>query len=391
MGPSPARVFLFCFVLSPLFLAATHAQDAPPPKPKPPAEGSSPSSSTSKHSSSLPATIVIRADTPCKVAVDGESRGTLQTGQARKVDVKLGEHLVEADSLEGGFHWEQTFTLKEAGQIIVKTDLLNVKQAAQDKKEREEREAAAARQREADLAREKIEQEERQKEAVPHAQRAQQLLNDKRESDSLAEFKLAVQLDPGLAAQYQPIIQRLSDQMAAKYHAERGAQFRRQADEASQINNTELWEQLYGQATAEFRVAVRLDPSIAQWHLALAQCLPGRTLEREEEAQAALNLDPTLAPAYVLLGVDTAQVAPSADDDGARIRNWQRAEALFRKALDLNPNDAFSRGYLGRCLARQGRYPEAVNEYRRSLQLDPNSGWQNDLNEALGAMKKHSK
>jgi Protein of unknown function (DUF1566) len=108
----------------------TVAQGEPPPKPKPTVTTVIPSPATSKQFATLPATIVVRADQACKLTLDGDSKGTMQASQAKKIDVKLGEHLIEAVTLNGSYHWEKTVVIKETGQIIVKIELLEVKKAA---------------------------------------------------------------------------------------------------------------------------------------------------------------------------------------------------------------------------------------------------------------------
>jgi adenylate cyclase len=75
----------------------------------------------------------------------------------------------------------------------------------------------------------------------------------------------------------------------------------------------------------------------------------------------AFALDPTLSEAYTALGeIKTLEYA------------WQEAERAFRRAIELNPNDARAHSNLGYIvLAPLGRYEEAVGEVRRALTLDP--------------------
>jgi hypothetical protein len=137
-------LFLIPFIM-------TAAQDVPPPKPKP---SSSAPEAPGKSSPKLPGTLVVRADIACRLIVDGRDRGTLRAYQLKELDVKLGDHLVEADSLEGADHWEKLVEINTSGQLIVTTDILGIKRAreelmrmqaekaATDKRRREEEEAA---------------------------------------------------------------------------------------------------------------------------------------------------------------------------------------------------------------------------------------------------------
>jgi serine/threonine-protein kinase len=51
--------------------------------------------------------------------------------------------------------------------------------------------------------------------------------------------------------------------------------------------------------------------------------------------------------------------------------DWQRAEAEFRRAIELNPSNARAYSWLGLLLAVRGRFDEAIQEGDRALQLDP--------------------
>ena len=58
-----------------------------------------------------------------------------------------------------------------------------------------------------------------------------------------------------------------------------------------------------------------------------------------------------------------------------RQKQFGRAEEEFRKALDLNPNSAMTLNYLGYMLADLGiRLKESVSYIQRALQIEPNSG-----------------
>jgi pentatricopeptide repeat protein len=80
-------------------------------------------------------------------------------------------------------------------------------------------------------------------------------------------------------------------------------------------------------------------------------------------AQKALELDPESAEAHTLMG-------------GLKLVQWQwtEAEAEYRRALDLKPNDAVALSGLASWLLSQGRTEEALASAQRGRELDPLAG-----------------
>ena len=77
-------------------------------------------------------------------------------------------------------------------------------------------------------------------------------------------------------------------------------------------------------------------------------------------AEKALELDPNLAEAHVLLA-----------DVKQKQWHWATAEAEYRRALELDPNSAAAYEGLALWLACQGRADEAVASAERGRELDP--------------------
>jgi len=77
-------------------------------------------------------------------------------------------------------------------------------------------------------------------------------------------------------------------------------------------------------------------------------------------AQRAIELDLTLAEAHAALAVLKEQ----SDWD------WAGAEAEYRKAIGLNPNDATSHHWYSTLLTNLGRPKEAFAENEKALALD---------------------
>ncbi len=122
-----------------------------------------------------------------------------------------------------------------------------------------------------------------------------------------------------------------------------------------------------------FKAAIEADPSSA---LAYAGLADAYTLDVEygltrpadgiplakTAALRAIELDPLLVEAYPSL----ALIRSHCD------REWEESEALYRKAIVLNPGYATAHLWLGGdCLALLGRLDEALEELETALELDP--------------------
>ncbi|MGC1459648.1 MAG: tetratricopeptide repeat protein [Steroidobacteraceae bacterium] len=121
-----------------------------------------------------------------------------------------------------------------------------------------------------------------------------------------------------------------------------------------------------------FERAIRLDPTFAPAYMGLAQVygalgtvamggVPGETRPKAiAAARKALELDPNLTDAHVLLAnIEQEQW------------HWREAEAEYRRALDLSPNDAIAQSGLAGWLMCQGRTDEAISWAQRGQRLDP--------------------
>ncbi len=123
---------------------------------------------------------------------------------------------------------------------------------------------------------------------------------------------------------------------------------------------------------AYFDEAIRKDPTFAPAYVGLADAYgklgtvfvgapASETRPRViSAAQKALELDPDLADAHVLLA-----------NIYMREWKWAEAEAEYRRALDLNPNDATAHDRFSDWLLCHGRTDEALAWARRARDLDP--------------------
>jgi pentatricopeptide repeat protein len=121
-----------------------------------------------------------------------------------------------------------------------------------------------------------------------------------------------------------------------------------------------------------FEEAIRKDPTFAPAYVGLAEAYdhlgtvfvgvpPSETRPKEiSAARKALELDPELAEAHVLLA-----------NMQQKQWQWTEAEAEYRRALELKPNDAAAHLGLANWLMCQGRTEEALAWSRRARELDP--------------------
>jgi serine/threonine protein kinase/TolB-like protein/Tfp pilus assembly protein PilF len=127
-------------------------------------------------------------------------------------------------------------------------------------------------------------------------------------------------------------------------------------------------------ALDQFNQAVAKDPNYALAYAGLSDAyilLFDRGVVSNAEAspkirsaaQRAIELDPTLAEPHAALAV----LKEEADWD------WAGAEAEYRKAIALNPNDATSHNWYSTLLGNLGRSKEALAENEKALTLDPAS------------------
>ena len=126
------------------------------------------------------------------------------------------------------------------------------------------------------------------------------------------------------------------------------------------------------QVLGSYQEALDRDPGFALAHAGLAAAYawaggneifppPEAFRQARRHAKAALEIDPDLADARTSLGY----VQLRAD------RDWQGAEASFRRALALQPNNSTAHYYYWIYLFARGRREEAREQIRLAAELDP--------------------
>jgi TolB-like protein/DNA-binding winged helix-turn-helix (wHTH) protein/tetratricopeptide (TPR) repeat protein len=123
-----------------------------------------------------------------------------------------------------------------------------------------------------------------------------------------------------------------------------------------------------------FQQAIQKDPNFARPYSGLAMAYavwypddPGprdNMPKAREAARKAVELDESLAAGHMALGY----VALNYD------WNWSEAEKEFKRALELDPNSANTRDFYSRELVALGRTDEALAQAAQSLELEPYTG-----------------
>lgn len=112
---------------------------------------------------------------------------------------------------------------------------------------------------------------------------------------------------------------------------------------------------------------VRMTPNNprAYAYLANAQFAANKRAEARATLERATQMDPNFAPAWVQLGNSYLVTEP---------RDIAKAETFIRKALVLQPNEAFVHDYMGDVYRAQNNLPQARAEYTQMATLSPTRG-----------------
>lgn len=129
-------------------------------------------------------------------------------------------------------------------------------------------------------------------------------------------------------------------------------------------------------ADAEFRRALRLDPSAPATHRRYAQCLMsrGRFDEAIAESRTAASLEPRNAP----LSTDLAEILVSA-------HRYDDAMTEARRLVQDSGGDPSARMTLGVCLAAEERYNEAIEQFQLAVRASGSPYAMARLGNAYGA------
>ena len=129
------------------------------------------------------------------------------------------------------------------------------------------------------------------------------------------------------------------------------------------------WDEELDKAAEDFQKAIDADPNFAPAYNGLASAYQERLNGSSEgaaiargAAEKAAELDPNYSDAQATLGYIKWQ--PYLD--------WRGAEANFRRAITINPNNADAHSEFGEFLVAMGHRDEGVRECHLAQQLNPN-------------------
>jgi tetratricopeptide (TPR) repeat protein len=142
------------------------------------------------------------------------------------------------------------------------------------------------------------------------------------------------------------------------------------------------------EATYHFDKAVRLNPTVAEWHFNLAQALDAQAARLDEQAKRsearlkaeealehyrrAVALKPQVGLLHNALGEALEQHGNRPEmSKEERVALRQEACAEYAEAVRLDPSNTLAQCNLGTILARQRNYDEAIEHFRAALRLDP--------------------
>jgi serine/threonine protein kinase/Tfp pilus assembly protein PilF len=198
--------------------------------------------------------------------------------------------------------------------------------------------------------------------------------NSTRWSASFAEnFTDVLQLEDSISEQViKQLIPKLTGEEQAQV-AKRGTNVAEAHD--AYMRGRYFWNQLtpdsFPKAIEAFNRAAELDPDYALAHTGIADyyawsCIYGLIPPTKgfpkvlESTSRALELDDKLPEAHAALGLYYSN-----------LREWDKSEHSYRKALELNPNFALGHEWFSAILVGTGRFDEGVREIRLAEQLDP--------------------
>jgi tetratricopeptide (TPR) repeat protein len=202
--------------------------------------------------------------------------------------------------------------------------------------------------------------------ARPHDNLANAYAEAGRLDDALAEYLIALRLDPGSSETHNDLgvayakQGRLDD--AIREYAEA---LRLQPNDPRvhfNLGNAYLRLDRPDDAIGEYEIALQLDPEFPDIHnnLGNAYLRQGKVDDAINEYRIALTTDPENAEIHTNLGAAYAKLTRLDD-----------AIAEYRVALRFNPNVPDTHYNLGVAYARQQRQQAAIEAYRAALALDP--------------------
>ncbi len=120
-------------------------------------------------------------------------------------------------------------------------------------------------------------------------------------------------------------------------------------------------------AAAEYRKALRLDPSLPNVHYRLGKLLLRMATDNQTLAQARRQFEDELR-----VNPQNAEAEYQLGEMAWRARNWNRAVQYLRQAAALEPQSPLILTALGRALVSDGKSREAISPLATAARLAPN-------------------
>jgi TolB-like protein/DNA-binding winged helix-turn-helix (wHTH) protein/Flp pilus assembly protein TadD len=128
-------------------------------------------------------------------------------------------------------------------------------------------------------------------------------------------------------------------------------------------------------AEVEFKRAIALNPNYATAHQWYGQFL--RLMGREKEAIAEGEKSQNLDPLSLIINVEAGLPYFYLHRDDEALQH-------FRKALEMEPNFALAHHDIGWVLESEGKYPQAIEEFERAVQISDVAALWSSLGHAYG-------
>lgn len=228
--------------------------------------------------------------------------------------------------------------------------------------------------------------------------------------DSIASYKKALELDPGSAV----ILERLAEIHAKSGHMREATEEAQAAlkIEPDNVDAHRLLARIYvralgetstgevpqaniTQAIEQFQAILKVQPDdtySALWlarlyrfenHHSDAEKILRQVLQQESDNGAALEqlsqllVDEGRSQEAIDLLTKASQDSPSPDiydllgSAYSQAKDYPKAEAAYRKAVALDPDDAGHRHGLAEALMEQDKYADALEQYKKLVELEP--------------------
>jgi TolB-like protein/Tfp pilus assembly protein PilF len=122
-----------------------------------------------------------------------------------------------------------------------------------------------------------------------------------------------------------------------------------------------------------FQQAIDRDPNFALAYVGLADTLMLQVNYGAAELEAVIARVKTLVAKAQALDPELAEAVASSASLAQGLNDWPKAEAEFRRAIELNPNYATAHQWYAGLLQYLGRKDDALVHARRAAELDPRS------------------